>query len=144
MQAAGKTPVNVVQEIIAIHTNRKEAYQKMVDKTDNGKLKDAMQKYIAQSDRFIAALMNELSGFGDGVAGEVDMENDFNNTWRQHAQSADNFTGTQVSDLVNTLEQLLPQQYQNYTALNQEMPEPTRELLKKQQEELVQQTFVAY
>jgi transcription initiation factor IIE alpha subunit len=110
----------------------------MAGKATDDRLRNTMQEHVAESERFIAALLNELSSFGDGVAGEVDMDNTFNDTWKGYIQHADTFNNEQVGELVDTLEQILKEQYRMYSALNMEMPASTKELLEKQEKELSQ------
>ena len=83
MQNQAVTPVQVIQEIIAMLTTRKEAIEKLKSKPDAGSLAADFNAYARQTDDFISGLQRELSAFGDGVMSDVDRNNAYHGLWRE-------------------------------------------------------------
>ena len=114
METIAKTPVNIIQELIAMHSRRKEAYKKLQATEVDADLKTKLTACIAQSDEFITELMNELSEFGDGVSGDVDRDTEFFNIWKNASSNLDNMDKQAVSQIFNEMETTLKKNYQEY------------------------------
>ena len=93
METQSKTPVEIVQELIAIHTTRKEVVDKLKEIPVTGNVADKLPGIIKQSDQFISELMNELSNFGDAVQGSVDRDNEYQEIWKKGLQNIDAMNG---------------------------------------------------
>jgi len=114
METTAKAPVNIVQELIAMHTTRKEAYEKLQHADVVADLKAKLTAGISQSDEFISELMNELSEFGDGVSGEVDRTTEFFTIWKNSMANLENMGKQELSQIYNQLETTLKKNYQQY------------------------------
>lgn len=131
MEIQGKTPVDVIQEMIAIHLTRKESAEKLSTLLD-GKA----ESVIAQSDSFNAALLSELSSFGDGTSGVSDRENNYQSIWKSAFQNLDNLSSADASDLFEKMEVALLQVYGLVLETKETLPESLVTVLTSQREQL--------
>jgi hypothetical protein len=132
METLGKSAVNIIQELIAIHTTRKEAYSRMKDKTNDQQFNDKLSKALEQSGKASAALLNELSEFGDGVSGAVDLDIEFNNIWKNALNNFDSITTPELVSLYNNMEASLQRAYRHYIENGVELTDPLKDLLRRQ------------
>lgn len=131
MDTQTKSPVEIVQELIAIHTTRKEAVEKL--QLPEGA---QSQKAARQSDEFIAALMSELSNFGDAVQSEAGRENDYQTTYKKILPEIDNMTPQQHQQAFGELEAKLKEVYDRLMETKDELPESLQTILTQQKEQL--------
>lgn len=127
MDTQTKSPVEIVQELIAIHTTRKEAVEKL-------QLPEGAQSQ--QSDQFIAALMSELSNFGDAVQSEAGRENEYQTTYKKILPEIDNMTPQQHQQAFGELEAKLKEVYDRLMETKDELPESLQTILTQQKEQL--------
>lgn len=133
MDTQTKTPVEIVQELIAIHTTRKEAVAKLkLSESSNAQAATADQ----QSDQFIAALMNELSTFGDAVQSEAGRENDYQTTYKKMLAEIDTMSTQQHEQTFQELEEKLKAVYQTILETKNDLPESLQKILTEQKEQL--------
>jgi hypothetical protein len=122
METQIKSPVQIVQEFIALHTTRKEAAEKL----------HADAAAVQQSDGFIAELMEELSNYGDAVMASTDRENEYQQTWNNTLGKAEGMAPEQQAQTFQALEASLKNLYQTTLENETELPVPLREMLTKQ------------
>ena len=72
-----KPPVEIIQELIAIHTTRIEMVEKFNGKALIPDVKTSFKSAKQQSEKYTEELMSELSNFGDAVMGSVNNENEY-------------------------------------------------------------------
>ena len=136
METQTKTPVNLVQELIAIHTTRKEAVEKFSGQENPENLTSDLTAAGQQSDKFIAELMSELSNFGDAVQAEVDRENDYQLTWKNTLGAIDTMNEQEKSRTFEQMEQNLKKFYQTMLDTSTELPVSLQDILQRQMKEL--------
>ena len=139
MITTNKTPVAVVQELIALHTTRKEIAEKIKAKQVDALL-PLVNTAAKQSDEFIAALMNELSAYGDGVSPMVERENEYHLIWKNSLGNFDTATPADTEELFSNLESSLQNYYAQELESQVGLPETLVELLNRQLEELKSQS----
>ena len=98
------------------------------------KLKSAAE----QSDRFIKALLNELSQFGDAVQSEVNREDDYQQTWNNAMVNIDTIDASSLSDTFQKLENTLLNIYSEIIDLYHDLPVSINDILISQVKELKQ------
>lgn len=99
-----------------------------------GKLKPAAE----QSDRFIKALLNELSQFGDAVQSEVNREDEYQQTWNNAMGNIDTIDASTLSDTHRRLENTLLNIYSEIIDSYHDLPVSLNDLLISQVKELKQ------
>ncbi len=136
METQNKTPVEIVQELIAIHTTRKEVVDKLkqIQVTEN--VADKLQGIIKQSDQFISELMNELSNFGDAVPGEVNRENEYQVMWKNALSRIDTINPQESEQVFQALEKSLKKMYHDILDKISELPASLQEIVTKQEAKL--------
>ena len=137
-QEQKKSPVEIVQKLIAIHTTRKEASEKMGNNNASLPLKIKLKSAGEQSDRFIKALLNELSQFGDAVQSEVNREDDYQQTWNNALVNIDTIDASTLSDTHQKLENTLLNIYSEILDSYHDLPVSLNDLLISQVKELKQ------
>jgi poly-gamma-glutamate capsule biosynthesis protein CapA/YwtB (metallophosphatase superfamily) len=135
MDTNTKTPVDIIQELLAVLSTRKEAAEKLMTLTGDGELKIRLENSRVQSDKFIEPLMSELSHFGDAVQGESPRENEYQVIWQKAFQDFDNIN---IETAASTFEQLEAALKGHYNTLQgqSDLPESLQVLLDKQLTEL--------
>jgi hypothetical protein len=132
MEITTKTPVEVIQELIAIHTTRKDAVEKLTAKkppnAEVAKLRSAAQ----QSDEFIAELMNELSNYGDAVMANVDRENEYQEIWKRSLGTIDSISPMEGEQTFQAMESALKKMYEHTLEANSDLPVSVAEILNRQ------------
>jgi len=137
-QEQKKSPVEIVQKLIAIHTTRKEASEKMGNNNASLPLQAKLKSAAEQSDRFIKALLNELSQFGDAVQSEVNREDDYQQTWNNALVNIDTIDASTLSDTHQKLENTLLNIYSEILDSYHDLPVSLNDLLISQVKELKQ------
>ena len=132
MTTSTKTPVQITQELIALHTTRKEVVEKMTAKELSGDLKEKLLSAAKQSDEFISSLMNELSNYGDGVSPMVERDNEYQQTWKNALAKIDTASPDQLQDIFLSLEDLLRKFYETIFSTQADLPQSLEEMLQKQ------------
>lgn len=132
METTTKTPVEIIQELLAIYTTRKDAVEKLKVKN----LADAevvkLTHAAEQSDEFIADLMNELSNYGDAVMANVDRENEYQQIWKSSLEKIDTIPPPEGEQLFNTMENTLKKMYQHILDTNADLPDSVVKILNRQ------------
>lgn len=134
METQQKTPVQVVQELIALHTTRKEACQKIME---NGADQEVIEKATAaagQSDAAIAALLAELAQFGDAVGASVDRDNPYQELYKQLLD--DLKAPAAAANAFRQLEDSLKITYKQLMDAQTDLPPTLQQLIQKQYEAL--------
>ena len=126
-----KTPVELVQDLIAIHVTRKEASERL---TGGAKTGIGLEAAGSQSQRFIDEWMQELSAFGDGVAATADRETPYYAIWKKALPGVDDLDPAAAGALFNQMEQALKEKYQQEISEQGDLPESINTLLQKQAE----------
>ena len=135
MTTSTKTPVQIIQELIALHTTRKEVVQKMTAKEhgeDLGDLKEKLLSAAKQSDEFIVSLMNELSNYGDGVSPMVERGNEYQQTWKNALAKIDTASPDELKEIFELLEDHLRKFYETIFSTQADLPQSIEEMLQKQ------------
>ncbi len=133
-----KPPVEIVQKLISIHTTRKEASERMVKNNASHDVQDNLKSVAAQSDRFLKALLNELSQFGDAVQSEVNREDEFHKLWNKSMSNIDTMDTSSLSDTFKQSENRLINIYSQIIDSYPDLPVTLNELLITQVKELKQ------
>ena len=136
METQSKTPVEIVQELIAIHSTRKEAINKLKEKQFKGNVATRLPTIAEQSDQFISELMNELSNFGDAVQGDVNRENEYQGMWKNTLANIDTLSQQECEQTLEKSEQSLKKIYRNTLDTAFELPASFKEILIKQETKL--------
>ncbi|MEJ7769481.1 MAG: hypothetical protein WKF89_16805 [Chitinophagaceae bacterium] len=136
MEMQTKTPVAVLQEIIALLSTRKEICEKLKQNKAAGELAGKLDAVVIQSDEFIAELLNELSEFGDAVQGDVERENEYQHKWKSMMSDIDTMSSDVLSNSFQSLEALLSSFYHTTIETNTDLPESLLVVLTRQLEVL--------
>ncbi len=137
-QEQKKSPVEIVQNLIAVHTTRKEASEKMGNNNASHPLQDKLKSAAAQSDQFIKALLSELSQFGDAVQSEVNREDEYHETWNKAMVNIDSSDTSSLSGTIEQLENTLVDIYTQIIDSYNDLPVTLNDLLISQVKELKQ------
>jgi hypothetical protein len=132
MQNQTVTPVQVVQELIAMLTTRKEAIDRIMSKPDAGSLVAGLRKEAQQTDHFISGLQTELSAFGDAVMADVDRDNTYHSLWREGLGLEGTASATELHGHFKKMDEALVKEYQQYTSSSIQLPPGLSELLHQQ------------
>lgn len=136
MENLAKTPVEIVQELIAIHTTRKEAVDKLTTQTSGEELTAKLSASAQQSDQFIAELMDELSNYGDSVQAGVDRQNEYQVRWKETLSNIDGMNTEEYGQAFEKLEDSLRQFYAGIKEPGVELPASLQEIVTGQAEAL--------
>ena len=132
MTTSTKTPVQIIQELIAVHSTRKEVAEKMMAKEPGGDMKERLLPAQKQSDEFIAALMSELSNYGDGVSPMAERDNEYQRAWKDALGKVDAASQEELQEIFMDLENKLKKFYEEVLASQADLPLPIEEMIKKQ------------
>ena len=135
MDTNTKTPVDIIQELLAVLSTRKEAAEKLMSKTDDSELKASVQESLVQSDSFIEPLMEELSHSGDAVQGETGRDNAYQQIWQEAFQHIDSMNTETARSTFDRLESALKMHYSSLQSQT-DLPESLLALLEKQSSQL--------
>jgi hypothetical protein len=139
METQGITPVQIIQELLAMLTTRKEACEKIAAKPDAGASGNRFKDVAAQTDKYVSALQNELSGFGDAVMSDVDRNNEYHRMWKQVLEKAPSASAKELEQDFMRMENTLANAYSEYSSADMKLPESLSVLLAKQAEALKSQ-----
>jgi hypothetical protein len=103
METKNKTALDIVQELIAIHTTRKEVIDKLSVKQGSEENQSVIVAAKQQSDHFITELLTELSTFGDAVQDSIDRDNEYQLTWKNEFK---NFNAVSLHEAMGIFEKL--------------------------------------
>lgn len=131
------SPVALVQKLIAIHTTRKEASEKMAKHTSL-QLQSRLKSVLSQSDKFTNMLLNELSQFGDAVQSEVDRKDEYQQLWNKETNNIETMDEPALSQTFEKSEKSLINIYQQIIDTNHDLPVSLNDLLISQVNELKQ------
>lgn len=135
METQNKSAIEIIQELIAIHTTRKEVADKLLAMHENGSDKSMLLSTKQQSDDFINELLPELSNFGDAVHDSSPRDNEYQQTWKNFG-NATSMSAEESSDIFKRLEYTLKQVYQQLIDDDKELPASLSKLLSAQQQKL--------
>jgi hypothetical protein len=127
-----KTPVDIIQELIVMHTTRIEFSNKMLNKEIREDLKTTFNKIAQQSTVFIETLMNELSNFGDAVKADANRNNEYN---KIYTNVLVDFDGVDIAKLQNNfdkMEEVLKNNYVDMIEANKELSASMLQILNAQ------------
>jgi len=132
-----KSPEQLLEDIIGILNNRRELLDKLVKKFprahDEGHR--SFKQYIRQTKKFQSALLVELSGYGDGLAG-ADPNNAYNDYWRNALKKWESINQSRLIPFWRTLEGILRDIYKQILARRDSLTDSFQEILLQQLEEL--------
>ena len=124
-----KTAVQVVQELIAVHTTRREAAKKLLERVDDAQV-PRYKKILEESDHAIKELMNELSQFGDAVSADVSRDYPYHQLWNKLLENQNESSGnTALQNGFEQMELLLDDRYKMELTEADHLPESLKELL---------------
>jgi len=118
-----KTPIEITQELIAIHTTRNEVLDKIKEKEIGGDWPGKISALHAQSDQFIKELMAELSNFGDAVQSNVDRTDEYHTASQNMLNQIDSINPSDLSSEWDQLEKILRKIYRDILEIGSELPE---------------------
>lgn len=116
MEMEAKTSVNIIQDLLALHTEGKEAYSKLKEDA-NDELSLKLEKGIHQSNDFTEQLLKELSKSGDGVSGEADRADKFYRIWKSYLENVTTSSNQQSNNIYWALEQSVNETYKELVGL---------------------------
>ncbi len=132
METLTKTPVQIIQELISVHTNRIEMVQKCEGKPFAPNVAARLASAKQQSEQYTAELMNELSLFGDAVMASVDHQNEYQRMYKNVLGNIDALTPQEAEQTFQSLEAALQHIYQTIVETETELPDSLAELLRTQ------------
>jgi hypothetical protein len=132
-----KTPIQIVQELLAIHTTRKEATEKLIALRLTIDTAAEVRVAAQDNDEAIAEWMGELSNYGDAVMASVDQENEYQKIYKNALGMIDAMTLQEREETFRLLEDSLKRTYQHTIAANTELPASTNEILNRQLNKLI-------
>lgn len=101
-------------------------------------LQEKLKSVAAQSERFIKALLNELSQFGDAVQSEVNREDEYHEIMNKSMGNIDTMDKSLLAETFKQSENSLINLYSEITNAHQDLPDTLNDLLNTQLEELKQ------
>lgn len=130
MEVQDKHTVQIVQDLIAIHSLRKEATERLGKIAGEGETNAAaFAKANEQSKALLPKLLDELSAYGDGVPSEADRNNDYMNIWNNALTTIDTMTPDKAVDIFYQLEDSLQRIYTGITEKEVEMPAALQKMM---------------
>ncbi len=135
METQNKTALDIVQELIAIHTTRKEVIDKLSAKQGSEENHSVMVAAKQQSDHFITELLAELSTFGDAVQDSTDRDNEYQLTWKNALKNFDSMPHQEATGIFEKLENTL-KNICDTVIETKELPDSLMQVLLAQKEQL--------
>lgn len=129
MDIQNKTPIDILQELITIHTSRIDVAEKLTKKQVAESLIKKLSAAKQQSHQFTSELMNELSGFGDAVHDGSALESEYEMIWKNTVGNIDAINAGDDVPVFAELEDSLKKIYQNILQEKTGLPDSIRELL---------------
>ena len=132
MSTIAKTPVEVIQELIAVHTTRKEAIEKIKTTGLPGDFGGMLGSAEKQSGEFIKELLSELSNYGDGVMAGVERDNDYHKIWKEALINIDSASIEDNKKVFLALEESLENIYRDILEGQGDQPPAVAEIINRQ------------
>lgn len=136
METQIKTPVQIIQELLAIYTSRIELVQKCEGKSLATEVAAKFASAKQQSETYTAELMTELSEFGDAVMASVDNQNEYQTMYKNVLPELDAMTSEEAAGTFERLEAALQKMYQTILQTETQLPTSLQDMLTKQAESL--------
>ena len=127
-----KPPVEIIQELIAIHTTRIEMVEKFNGKALTPDVKTSFKSAKQQSEKYTEELMSELSNFGDAVMTSVDHQNEYQVMYKNVLGKIDAMTPQEAEHTFQSLETALKNIYQSILKAERDLSAPLQEMLSNQ------------
>lgn len=126
-----KTPLEITQELIAIHTTRIEMVEKCIGKAMTPDVKVRFTSAKHQSEKFTKELMTELANFGDAVMSSVDNQNEYQAGYKRVLGKIDAMSPQQTDQAFQKLEASLKNIYETFLK-TPALPTSLQEILSSQ------------
>ncbi len=127
-----KSPVDILQEFIVMHTTRIECANKILAIEKNNTLAIDAEKIVQQSTGFIEALMSELSNFGDAIKADVNKNTSYNMLYPELLTEFVSEDSTIWEDGFKKMEGILRNNYLDVINANRELPASIIQVLETQ------------
>ncbi|MCG2615145.1 hypothetical protein LZZ85_12670 [Terrimonas sp. NA20] len=125
-------PVDIVQELIAIHTTRIDAARRL-----NPTLEDAADTpVVLQSTGWITQLTDELSDFGDAVQSIANRENQYQQAWKNALNILDGLSASECKSTWMKMEAILTEHYQHLLLKEESLPRSLLQMIRQQSREI--------
>lgn len=131
-----KTPVEIIQEFIAIHTTRQEMVEKCEGKEFSPDVKTNLQSAEKQSEKYNQELLSELSNFGDAVMAGADNQNEYQVTYKNALGKIDAMTPQETEQTFHSLEIVLKNIYRTVLETQTNLPASLQEILHIQADDI--------
>jgi hypothetical protein len=140
MEEQKVAPVVLVQKLIAAHTTRKEAIEKISQRAQPD-LQNKLKHALLESDKCTEKLLSELSEYGDAVQSEVDRTDEYQTFWSKETSNIDKMDDAALLQTFQKSEQCLINLYQQIIDTNADLPTSLNDLIISQLNELKQATI---
>lgn len=111
---SSSSPVQAIQELIAVHSTRIEFTEKLSVKDLPADTKSRLAGMKTQSQQMTTELMNELSNFGDAVTGSVDHSNLYQSKYKETLSNIDELDAGETKKLIDSFEDIMRTTYRQY------------------------------
>lgn len=128
MKQALKKPVDILQELIAIHTTRIEVGNRL-ESSAGAPILNALKN---QSTHFITELMNELSNYGDAVTSTTERDNEYQEIWTKSLSRLNSLSTNDSKGILNKMEENLIKIYSEILEDISALPESVLKIVSKQ------------
>ena len=135
MRNEGKTPIQIIQELLAVLSTRKEACEELSGRSDDSELRNELTSRVDQTNRFIDELTAELSLFGDAVTSEVDRKNEYLVMWTNSKATEDS---ARMKHTFFEMESALVRIYEEADDTVAELPDTLKEIVHRQRQEVTE------
>jgi hypothetical protein len=135
METQHKTAIEIIQELIAIHTTRKEVADKLIAIMDSDAEKKLLLSTKIQSDEFIGQLLPELANFGDAVQDGSPRDNEYQLAWK-NAGHPESIRPEEATGIFQNLENMLKRVYGQLAGNEKELPASLAKLITAQHQKL--------
>lgn len=132
MELKIKSPVEIIQELIAIHTTRIEMVEKCEEKALTPAVKTSFKSAKQQSKKYTEELLSELSNFGDAVMASVDHQNEYQVMYKNVLGKIDAMAPQEAEHTFQSLEIALKNIYESILETKADLPAALQEMLSKQ------------
>jgi hypothetical protein len=132
MSTIAKTPVEVVQELIAVHTTRKEVTEKIKTTGLPRDFEGVLSAAEKQSREFIKELLGELSNYGDGVMAAVERDDEYHKIWKEALLNIDSAPIEDRKKIFFDLEESLKKVYRDILEAQTDLPPAVTEIVNRQ------------
>lgn len=134
MAIEAKTPVDIIEALLAMQNTRKEAAERFA--APQGNASPLFQHAKASAEKAIAQLMSELSQFGDAVKGAGVSDHEFFQLWNEAIAQFPSLSEEQKQHTFEQMERSLQQHYRKTLSEERELPSSLEEVLAAQAKEL--------